>query len=126
VRIRLKVRKPGAQLRGIVDLHANGVFLFRTVQPEPITAERLSVVDLLVRIPAHLLAETTYTVHVMVMTYLTKETKVQLRNALTFMAYSGEQTAQQKSGRSGVIAPRLEWQIRAHENVRKKQRKTVV
>jgi lipopolysaccharide transport system ATP-binding protein len=126
VRIRLKVRKPGAELRGVVDLHAGGVFVFRTVQPAPITADRLSVVDLLVRIPAHLLSETTYTVHVTVLTFQVKESKIVLRDALTFLAYSDEQAGQQRSAGPGVIAPRLEWQARAHENVRKKQRKTVV
>jgi lipopolysaccharide transport system ATP-binding protein len=127
VRIRLKARKSDAQLRGIVDVYAKGVFLFRTLQPEPVVTTRRGVVDVFVRIPAHLLAETTYTVNVTVMTYHGKESKVILPNALTFMAYRDEQAAQQRSGgRSGVIAPRLEWHIQAHENARKKQRKTLV
>ena len=53
-------------------------------------------------IPAHLLAETTYTVNVTVYTVLGKETKVVLDNALTFMAYGPRDAATVKRG---VVAP---------------------
>jgi lipopolysaccharide transport system ATP-binding protein len=126
IRIRLKVRKPGSALRGIVDLLAKGVFLFRAVQPEEVIAGHRGVVDLLVRIPAHLLAETTYSVNVTVQTRMGKESKVVLPNALTFMAYGDEQGEQFKgSVRSGVIAPRLEWSAKSHMNARKQRRSLV-
>jgi lipopolysaccharide transport system ATP-binding protein len=136
VRIRLKARKPTAELRGIIDLYAKGVFVFRAVQPESFVVDRRGVVDLVVRIPAHLLAETTYSVNVTVMTFHGKESKVVLPNALTFMAYGGDEETsgrrggpsgpqQLKSPRSGVLAPRLDWQAQAHLNARKKQRTTV-
>ncbi len=78
------------------------------------------------RIPAHLLAETTYSVNVTVQTRMGKDSKVVLPNALTFMAYGDEQAEPFKSGiRSGVIAPRLEWHVQSHLNARK-QRKSLV
>jgi hypothetical protein len=80
------------------------------------------VVDLLVRIPAHLLAETAYTVNVTVYTMLVKETKVVLDNALTFLAYGHEAGAQLKRG---ALAPRLSWDVQTHTSARKK-RKSVV
>ena len=125
IRVRTKVRKPGASLRGVIDVQTKGVFVFRAVQPEPLVADHLGVFDLLVRIPAHLLAETTYTVGVTVHTYMGKEAKVVLPEALTFLAYGDEQSAQYKSVRNPVLAPRLEWQVESHVNARKK-RKTVV
>jgi ABC-type polysaccharide/polyol phosphate transport system ATPase subunit len=125
IRIRVKARKPTAELRGIVDVHAKGVFLFRAVQPAPFVVDRRGVVDLLVRIPASFLAETTYTVTVIVMTFHVKESKVILPNALTFMAYGEEDPSLPKGPRSGVLAPRLEWQAHAHVSARKKPRKTV-
>ena len=86
-------------------------------------ADRRGVLDLMVKIPAHLLAETTYTVNVTVYTaLLLKETKVVLDNALTFMAYGRETGAQLKRG---ALAPRLEWTTQSHVNARKK-RKSVV
>jgi lipopolysaccharide transport system ATP-binding protein len=124
IRVRLKVRKPGRGLRGAVDVHAKGVFLFRTVQPQEIVADHRGVFDLLVRIPARLLAETTYLVNVTVYTRWEKESKIVLDNALTFLAY-GEQQPEKSGVRSGVIAPRLEWRVQDHVNARKR-RKSVV
>jgi lipopolysaccharide transport system ATP-binding protein len=125
VRIRVKARKPDATLRGMIDMYARDKLLFRAAQPAPVPTERRGVVDLLVKIPAHLLAETTYSVNVTVTTFHVKEAKVVLPNALTFMAYAGEQSASPAGGKSGVIAPRLEWRVQTHANARK-QRKSVV
>jgi lipopolysaccharide transport system ATP-binding protein len=122
VRVRLKVRKPGPALRAFLDVYAKRFLVFRTTQAEEFVADRRGVVDLVVRIPAHLLAETTYTVNVTVYTNLGKETKVVLDNALTFMAYGHEAGAQLKRG---AIAPQLEWTVQSHVNARKK-RKSVV
>jgi len=119
VRVRLKVRKPGAVLRGFLDFYAKRFLVFRTTQQDDVVADRRGVVDLLVKIPAHLLAETTYTVNVTVYTILVKETKVVLDNALTFMAYGHEPGAQLKRG---AMAPRLEWTVRSHLNARKKRK----
>ena len=68
IRLRLKMRKVGRGIRAVVDLHAKGVFLFRAVQPDEYISESRNIVDVLVRIPAHLLAETTYMVNVSVYT----------------------------------------------------------
>jgi hypothetical protein len=122
VRVRLKVRKPGATFRGVMDVYAKRFLVFRTTQAEDLVADRRGVVDLIVRIPAHLLAETTYTVNITVYTILGKETKVVLDNALTFMAYGHDAGAQLKRG---ALAPRLEWTVQSHVNARKK-RKSVV
>ncbi len=117
IRLRLKVRKPGRAVRGVVDVNAKGVFLFRTVQSEEFVSDRRGVVDLLVRIPPNLLAETTYSVNVTVYTRWEKESKIVLANALTFMAYGEQHGAEFKSRvRSGVIAPQLEWHVRTHAN----------
>ena len=71
-----------------------------------------NIVDVLVRIPAHLLAETTYMVNVSVYTRWEKESKIVLDNALTFMGYAPQHGEQFKSSvRAGVIAPHLEWRV---------------
>ena len=109
LRIRLKIWKPGAAIRGLVDVYSKQLLVFRSLQEGEVVAKRRGVIDLLVRIPAHLLAETTYTANVTVYTVLGKETKVVLDNALTFMAYGGETGAKLKRG---VVAPRLDWTVR--------------
>ena len=119
VRIRLKVRKRGATLRGFIDLYAKRVLVFRSTQVESFVVDHFGVVDLFVRIPADLLAETTYTVNVTVYTFLVKETKVVLDNALTFMAYGRDDGGQLKRG---ALAPKLEWTVQSHMNARKKRK----
>jgi len=115
IRIRLKTRKVGRGLRGVVDVHAKGVFLFRSVQAEEYVSEARGVTDLLLRIPARLLGETTYMVNVAVYTRWEKESKIVLDNALTFMAYGEQQTGAAKSSvRGGVIAPRLDWRVETY------------
>ena len=126
LRIRMKVRKEGTALRGVIDVLAKGVFLFRAVQPNELLADHRGVFDLVVRIPAHLLAETTYTVSVTVYTTLGKESKVVLDNAITFMAYSDRHGDALKSTvRSGVIAPRLDWNVQSHTSARKQPKSAV-
>ena len=123
IRLRLKVRKVGRGVRGVVDVFAKGVFLFRAVQAEEFVSDRRGVVDLLVRIPAHFLAETTYSVNATVYTRWEKESKIVLTNALTFMAYAEPHEASFKSSvRSGVVAPRLDWQVRVHEGVAQRKK----
>jgi ABC-type polysaccharide/polyol phosphate transport system ATPase subunit len=122
IRIRTKVRKRGAELRAEVDVQAKGMVLFRAVQPETYVVDHLGVFDLLVRIPAYLLAETTYTVGATVHSYMGKEAKVVLPSALSFLAYGDDPAALPKNARSGVIAPRLDWHVESHVNARKKKR----
>jgi lipopolysaccharide transport system ATP-binding protein len=125
VRIRLKVRKPGTAFRGVVDVHAKGVFLFRSVQEQEVVADHRGVFDLLLGIPPHLLAETTYRVNVTVYTRLDKEGKVVLDNALTFMAYSDRRTQLKTGVRSGVIAPQLDWTVQSHVSARRRRKSPV-
>ena len=120
IRIRVKVRKPGVTLRALADIYAKRVAVFRTSQREEVTADRRGLLDLLVRIPAHLLAETTYTVNVCVYTFLGKETKMVLDNALTFMAYGPEDAAKVKRG---VVAPKLDWTAEDPVKVRKEKKR---
>lgn len=122
VRVRIKVRKPGAVLRAFMDFYAKRFLVFRTHQHQEVVADRRGVLDLMVKIPAHLLSETTYTVNVTVYTVLVKETKVVLDNALTFMAYGHETGAQLKRG---ALAPRLEWTTHSHVTARKKGKSVV-
>jgi lipopolysaccharide transport system ATP-binding protein len=120
IRIRVKVRKPGVTLRALADIYAKRVAVFRTSQQEEVIADRRGLLDLLVRIPAHLLAETTYSVNVCVYTVLGKETKMVLDNALTFMAYGPEDATKVKRG---VVAPRLGWTAEDPVKVRKEKKR---
>ena len=122
IRVRLKARKGDAGIRGFLDVYSKRFLVFRTTLQDDIVTEKMGVVDLLVKIPANLLAETAYTVNVTIYTFLVKETKVVLNNALTFMAYGDE------SGdrlRRGVVAPQLEWTAQLHQRASKKPKPVV-
>ena len=99
VRVRLKVRKPGAVLRGIIDLYAKRVLAFRTTQREEFVADRprgrrSARADPCQPAGGDHLHRERHGVH-----RSGKETKVVLDNALTFMAYGHE------TGDSSSAAP---------------------
>lgn len=119
IRIRVKARKPDVGLRGIVDVSTKNAFLFRAVQEDEIVTVGRSIVDIIVRLPAHFLAQTTYTVGVVVHTRHVKDTKVVLENALTFMVYGAEEGGDYKAG---LIAPRLDWSTKTYTYVPKAKR----
>jgi ABC-type polysaccharide/polyol phosphate transport system ATPase subunit len=124
IRLRMKVRKPGTALRGQVDVSVKSAFLFRSLQEEEVVADHRGVFDLIVRIPANLLAETTYWVNAVVHTRVgDKESKVVLDRALTFMAYAEKYGGEELKtpGRTGAIAPKLDWDIQSHVHARKQQ-----
>jgi ABC-type polysaccharide/polyol phosphate transport system ATPase subunit len=108
--IRLRVRRD-LRLRAIVDGYVKGVFAFRTIQAETVAVEDKGGVDLFVRIPAHFLAETTYTLNVSVETETDKAMKAVLPNALTFLAYGSEEAALYKNA---LLAPRFEWSVETY------------
>jgi hypothetical protein len=105
-----------------MDFYAKRYLVFRTNQEQEVVADRRGVLDLMVKIPAHLLSETTYTINVTVYTVLVKETKVVLDNALTFMAYGREAGTHLKRG---AVSPRLEWTTTSHLSARKKSKSIV-
>jgi hypothetical protein len=114
VRIRLRVRKGGVRLRGIVDAYVKGVFAFRTIQPEPIVSEDKGIFDLFLRIPANLLSETTYNLNVTVETEQEKDLKAVLPNAITFLAYGSADAGLYKNA---LLAPRLDWSVKKYLHV---------
>ncbi len=114
VRIRLRVRKGGVRLRGIVDAYVKGVFAFRTIQPEPIVSEDKGIFDLFIHIPANFLSETTYNLNVTVHTEQDKEQKAYLANALTFLAYGSEDAGLYKNA---LLAPRFDWSVKKYLHV---------
>jgi lipopolysaccharide transport system ATP-binding protein len=62
IRLAVRVDRPGIGLRCIVAVSAAGVDVFRSVQPEPVHLDARGMYHADVRVPAHLLAEATYSV----------------------------------------------------------------
>jgi hypothetical protein len=111
IRIRLRVRKSGVRVRGIVDAYVKGVFVFRTIQPQAIESEDRGIFDLFVRIPANFLSETTYHLNVTIHAEQEKELKAFLPNAISFLAYGSEDA---DLYRNALLAPRFAWSVRKY------------
>jgi len=114
VRIRFRTRRAKARVRCAIDLMTKGVLVFRSAQPELVPVAAETSYEALVRIPANLLSETTYTVNVSIMLLRGEEEEHALivNKALAFMVY-GEQgvTADDGRHRKGVVNPTLEWTL---------------
>src|SRR5687767_5599183 len=114
VRIRFRTRRAKARVRCAIDVMTKGVLVFRSAQPELVPVAADTSYEALVRIPANLLAETTYTVSVSIMLLRGEEEEHALvvNKALAFMVY-GEQgvTAEDGRHRKGVVNPTLEWTL---------------
>jgi hypothetical protein len=89
-----------------------GVLVFRSAQPDLVPVAADAAYEALVRIPANLLSETTYTVNVSITLIRGEgeEHALVVNKALAFMVY-GDQgvTAEDGRHRTGVVHPSLEW-----------------
>jgi lipopolysaccharide transport system ATP-binding protein len=122
VKVRLNVLKAHVNLRCALDMNTRGQLLFRSSDSEVHRFGEEGIYDILAKIPANLLAESTYSVTVNCsLTYHNEPTEFLLvaYNALTFIAFSTEDTTVPTSGgrlqKPGLIAPKLEWTVRAEK-----------
>jgi ABC-type polysaccharide/polyol phosphate transport system ATPase subunit len=112
-----------ATARCALDIYTGDILAFRSLQPQPMSIPRPGIYSATARIPAHLLSDTIYSANMKVVLIGGRPHR-QLTGgeAVTFRVYhledglSGPRTDRRR--RSGVVAPRLEWQAaREHEDV---------
>jgi lipopolysaccharide transport system ATP-binding protein len=122
VKVRLNVLKPYVNLRCALDVNTRGQLLFRSADPEMHRFDEEGIYDIFAKIPANLLAESTYSVTVNCsLTYHNEPREFLLvaYNALSFIAFSTEDTIIPVSGgrlqKLGLIAPKLEWTVKAEK-----------
>jgi lipopolysaccharide transport system ATP-binding protein len=114
VRIRFRTRRSKSRARCAIDLMSRGVLVFRSSQPDLTWVMAETAYEAVVRIPANLLSETTYTVNVSITLIRGEEEEHALivNKALAFMVY-GEQGVTVDDGRhrKGVVDPTLDWSM---------------
>jgi len=114
VRIRFRTYRSKAQARCSIDLYTKGVLVFRSLQPEAMPVGAETAYEALVKIPANLLSETTYTIGVSITLVrgAAEEHALVVNKALAFLVY-GEETAASTEARhrKGVVDPTLEWSM---------------
>lgn len=120
VKVRLNALKPRLMLKCALDLNTRGQLVFRSSDAETHQLGDPGMYEILAKIPANLLAESTYLVTVsciMIKKGEPTEYPLVVYNALSFIAYSTENrvTPAGRLQRPGLIAPRLEWTVRTEE-----------
>jgi lipopolysaccharide transport system ATP-binding protein len=116
IAIGLHATLPNLRVRTQIDVSSRGALAFRSVQPELVAVEQGDAVAS-VRIPAHLLAETNYTVTVTIAFFEPggQAHTCILYNALSFQVYDaakGDSARGTYGGKMpGALAPRLEWGV---------------
>ena len=114
VRIRFRTRRAKSRVRCAIDLMSKGVLVFRSAQPDLMAVLADSAYEAIVRIPANLLSETTYTINVSITLIRGEgeEHALIVNKALAFMVY-GEQGVSGDDGRhpKGVVQPQLDWTL---------------
>ena len=108
IRTRVKVLRLPMRLGASIAMYVKNTLVFRSKQPEAVTIDERGIYDILVKIPANLLAETGYTVDVVIEVESTKTQTINLPDVLSFMTY-GESYASLYKG--GVVKPQLEWSV---------------
>lgn len=122
IKIRLNVLKRYVNVRCALDVNTRGQLLFRSADPQTHRFEEAGIYDMFAKIPANLLAEATYSVTVncsLTYHHEPREYLLVAYNALSFIAFSAEDTIAQVSGgrlqKLGLIAPKLEWTVKAEK-----------
>ena len=112
VHVGYRTTMPEVTVRAQIDVASGGQAAFRSVQPDPprIAAPGEGIAK--VRIPPHLLNESTYTISASLAFFADgRPYTCLLDNAVAFRVYAGEDSARGSyTGRMpGVVAPKLEW-----------------
>jgi lipopolysaccharide transport system ATP-binding protein len=116
---------PGITARCVFSLLTRGVTAFRTAQPESIEVREPGIFSATLRIPAHLLADTVYTVKLGILLVKDGQQSTLVQdNALAIRVYADQNPADKGlltlyhgSSWAGVVKPRLEWQVTRERDV---------
>ena len=120
--VRIRFRTRAAKVRGqcSVDLYTRNVLVLRSAQPELVQLGPETAYEALVRIPANLLAETSYTISAGVMLIRGEGEQYPLvaHRALNFIVY-GDQGVIDPAvvQRKGVVNPTFEWNLETEHDV---------
>jgi lipopolysaccharide transport system ATP-binding protein len=117
---------PGAMVRCAFAVYARGVLAFRAVQPEEFVVTEPGIFRATARIPAHLLADTIYTVKPGIFIHVNdREYPLVLDNGLVFRVYADDDQGTRTliarghrgSAAAGAVMPQLEWHVARQRDI---------
>jgi len=116
VKATFNILEPGVSVRCAFRVFTRGIHVFRSVQPREFVIPTAAIYSASARIPAHLLAETSYTLRANVI--ITKDGEPYRLigdNAVTFRVYDTNESfsprGAYKGQPPGAVMPRLEWKV---------------
>ena len=113
IRIRFSVLRDPIRVRCGFDLYHKSTLIFRSMDPVTHLIDTLGMYEGWGRIPRHLLSEVMYSVNAfLIMERADKESSLIIYNALSFMAYAGQEVEEpHRLLKGALLAPRLEWTL---------------
>ena len=113
VRIRFRTRTSRTRARCSFELYSRGVLVLRSLQPESAPVFRNRIYQALVRIPANLLSETTYSINAGLTLIKGEgdEHPLVVHKALSFMVYADHGVDAADGRHDGMISPELDWNM---------------
>ncbi|HRQ22146.1 MAG TPA: ABC transporter ATP-binding protein [Anaerolineales bacterium] len=114
IRLDYRVGVPNTRFRCAMVFSTQGVTVFSTIEPYELERKEIGLYSSVLRIPAHLLAESEYSINVSAFTSAgSKKHYISLRNVLHFQIYDSMTTPSARGdytqNLAGVIRPRLDW-----------------
>lgn len=123
IKITFNMLRGDVSVRCAFSVSTQGIYVFRSVQPEEFAVAKPGIYSALVRIPAHLLADTIYSLKTsLIVVEKGKEyPPLVIDNALTFQVYDTDESLSArgtyKGKISGVVMPRLDWKVAKERDV---------
>jgi lipopolysaccharide transport system ATP-binding protein len=119
IKVIFRVFKAEADARCMLDIHTNGLLVFRSQQPQPVNISRPGVYSATVRIPAHLLSGAVYSAKAKVVFVGATPRRHLVGETVTFRVYDLDDglsvPGRARRRRAGIVAPRLEWQAASEQ-----------
>ncbi|HNA89560.1 MAG TPA: ABC transporter ATP-binding protein [Anaerolineales bacterium] len=121
IRLKYRVGVPNTTFRCALIFNTQGVIAFASVEPTETVRSEPGVYQSVVRVPAHLLAESEYSLNVSIFASAgAKQHYVNLRNALNFQVYDSMTKPSARGDYTqnllGIVRPMLQWDISAKQS----------
>lgn len=114
IKLTYRVGMPNLRFRCTLNFITQGVFAFSTVEPSEMLRQEVGVYTSVLKVPAHLLTESEYTLNVSIFTSAgAKKHYVNLRDGISFQVYDSmlkpSARGDYSQNMAGVIRPMLSW-----------------
>lgn len=118
IKLVYRVNVPNTRFRCTLNFITQGIFAFSTIEPTELLREKTGVYTSTLKVPAHLLTESEYTLNISIFTSAgAKKHYVNLREGMSFQVYDSMTKPSARGdyhqNMAGVVRPMLSWKTSA-------------